>query len=88
MLRRVGAVGDVSGHHFDVDGLTPDIDFHSRLVGIAKKDLLGIPTRLGVAGGEAKVKAILGALRGNYINRLVTDSGAAAQVLELAAETD
>lgn len=83
-LQQAGAVGDVSGQHFDINGNTPDIEFHNHLVGIAREDLLRIPKRLGVAGGaEAKAKAVLGALRGNYVNILVTDSDTASQVLEL-----
>jgi DNA-binding transcriptional regulator LsrR (DeoR family) len=82
-LRRAGAVGDVSGHHFDIRGRTPETDLHNRLVGIARQDLLNIPTRLGVAGGAAKAPAILGALRGGYVNLLVTDSQAAAQILQI-----
>jgi DNA-binding transcriptional regulator LsrR (DeoR family) len=82
-LQSVGVVGDVSAHHFTISGEAPDTDFHSRLVGIARDDLLAIPTRLGVAGGIAKAEAILGALRGEYVNILVTDSQTAAKVLEL-----
>jgi DNA-binding transcriptional regulator LsrR (DeoR family) len=81
-LRQVGAVGDVSGHHYDILGCLPAIDFHERLVGIAREDLLAIPVRLGVSGGRHKAEAILGALRGGYINTLVTDSATAALVLE------
>jgi hypothetical protein len=36
----------------------------------------------GVAGGEEKVAAILGALRGGYLNVLITDSVTAQKVLE------
>lgn len=79
-----GAVGDVSGHYFDIYGQTPDNGFQSRLVGITREDLTGIPIRVGVAGGPSKASAILGAIRGNYVNVLVTDSATAAQVLELA----
>jgi DNA-binding transcriptional regulator LsrR (DeoR family) len=82
-LRAAGAVGDVSGHHFDINGHAPEIAFHNYLVGIARDDLLMIPTRLGVAGGQPKVRPILGALRGGFVNMLVTDSGTAAQVLAL-----
>lgn len=82
-LRQAGAVGDVSGHHFDIYGRTPEIAFHSYLVGIARDDLLAIPTRLGVAGGQPKVQPLLGALRGGFVNMLVTDSSTAAQVLAL-----
>ena len=55
----------------------------NRLVGIAKDDLMRIPTRLGVAGGKAKARSILGALRGGYVNVLVTDSSTATLVLEI-----
>jgi DNA-binding transcriptional regulator LsrR (DeoR family) len=37
---------------------------------------------VGVAGGEEKVAAILGALRGGYLNVLITDSVTAQAVLE------
>jgi deoxyribonucleoside regulator len=78
-----GAVGDVSGHYFDIHGQTPDNGFESRLVCITKDDLVKISTRVAVAGGASKAAAILGALRGKYINVLVTDSTTAEQVLEL-----
>jgi DNA-binding transcriptional regulator LsrR (DeoR family) len=82
-LRAAGCVGDVCGRHFNVDGNVPEVDFHNRLVGIAREDLLAIPTRIGVAGGAAKVEAILGAMRGKYINWLVTDSLTAQTLLEM-----
>jgi len=82
-LRRAGAVGDVGAHFFGLDGHVTETEFHNRLIGIALDDLLAIPARLGVAGGRAKAQAILGALRGQYVNVLVTDSPTAALVLEL-----
>ncbi len=78
-----GAVGDVTARHFDEFGNETDIDFHDRLIGIARNDLMAIPTRLGVAGDVAKAPAILGALRGGYVNMLVTDSSTARAVLML-----
>jgi DNA-binding transcriptional regulator LsrR (DeoR family) len=83
-LRQAGAVGDVCGVHFDINGESACTDFCERLVSIRKPDLLAIPVRLGVAGGEGKADAILGALRGKYVNVLVIDSLAARKVLELA----
>ena len=50
----------------------------------AERTLLSIPVRLGVAGGEGKADAILGALRSKYVNVLVIDSVTARKVLELA----
>ena len=83
-LRQAGAVGDVCGSHFDINGQPACTDFSDRLVSIRRSDLLAVPVRLGVAGGEGKADAILGALRGKYVNVLVIDSNAAKRVLELA----
>ena len=83
-LRQAGAVGDVCGLQFDINGQSACADFCDRLVSIHKPDLLAIPVRLGVAGGEGKADAILGALRGKYVNVLVIDSLAARKVLKLA----
>ncbi len=83
-LRKAGAIGDVGGLHFDMDGQPASDDFSERLVSIRRQDLLSIPVRLGVAGGEGKAKAILGALRSKYVNVLVIDSMTARRVLELA----
>jgi deoxyribonucleoside regulator len=83
-LRREGAVGDVAGLHFDVNGEPTAEEFSDRLVSIRRKELVSIPIRLGVAGGEGKVEAILAALRGKCINVLVTDSMTARKVLDRA----
>jgi DNA-binding transcriptional regulator LsrR (DeoR family) len=83
-LRRAGAIGDVCGLHFDVNGQPACDDFCERLVSIRRPDLLSIPVRLGVAGGDGKAEAILGALRSKYVNVLVIDSMTARKVLELA----
>jgi deoxyribonucleoside regulator len=82
-LRNLGAVGDVCGLHFDVYGQEVCGSFCDRLVTIQKPALLKIPLRIGVAGGPGKVDAILCALRGGYINILVTDSITARRLLDL-----
>jgi DNA-binding transcriptional regulator LsrR (DeoR family) len=81
-LKRQGAVGDVCGLHFDSRGKATGSAFSNRLVGISEKALRGIPVRIGVAGGEGKSAPVLGALRGRYINVLVTDEGVAKTLLE------
>lgn len=80
-LQEGGAVGDVGGVHIDIHGSPAAGGFNDRMVGIAGSDLLAIPTRLAVAGGVSKAEAILGALRGGYVNLLVTDSETAEAVL-------
>lgn len=85
-LRHCGAVGDVGGVHIDIHGHVAGGIFNERMVGISGADLLGIPTRLAVAGGLAKAEAILGALRGGYANLLVTDSATAEAILKIDSE--
>ena len=85
-LSQEGAVGDVAGLHFDINGNYACPAFCERLVTISKESLDNIPLRIGVAGGTGKEVAILGALRGGYINFLVTDSAAAKAVLDRAAQ--
>ena len=50
------------------------------------KELLGVPYSIGIAGGELKAEAILGAIRGSYINILVTDSSAAEKIMDISPE--
>jgi DNA-binding transcriptional regulator LsrR (DeoR family) len=83
-LAQYGAVGNVGGLFFDKVGDSTAREFQSRSFTIRKRDLLNIPIRIGVAGGPGKIRAILGALRGKYINVLVTDEFTASEVLRLA----
>ncbi len=85
-LAKYGAVGNVCGLFFDKDGKPTAREFQSRSFTIRKRDLPNIPIRIGIAGGAGKIKAILGALRGKYINILVTDDFTASEVLRLERE--
>lgn len=78
-----GAVGDVCGFQVDEFGNQVSHAFHSRVIGINLEDLLHIPVRIGVAGGDAKVLPLLGGLRSKYFNVLVTDVNTAQQIIEL-----
>lgn len=83
-LQEDGAVGNVCGMHFTIDGQLTSLDFQHRLITISQEDLLNIKIRMGVAGGIGKVDAIFGALRGRYINVLVIDNVTATALLERA----
>lgn len=87
-LQANGAVGDALGHPFDVSGNAAGESFSRRLVNITRRELLGTPVRLGVAAGPAKALPLLGALRGGYLNNLVTDTATAHEVLRLHAGTE
>jgi len=83
-LKASGAVGDVYSHFFDIDGKTCDSKLSERIIAMPVKELLRVPYSIGIAGGELKAEAILGAIRGNYINILITDSNAGEKILEIS----
>jgi DNA-binding transcriptional regulator LsrR (DeoR family) len=80
-IQAAGAIGDVCGRFFDINGKSTALDFQKRLIGISREDLVNIPLRMGVAGGDAKVNPIIGALRGKFINILITDVKTAQAIL-------
>ncbi len=83
-LREQGAVGHMVAQFYDINGRLLDVEANQRSVGIGLRSLVGKEMVIAVAGGEAKGEAILGALRGHYLNVLVTDDNAARRVLALA----
>lgn len=83
-IQRTGAVGDVCGCFFNINGKICAEDFQQRFIGINIDDLLAIPIRIGIAGGPAKIDPIIGALRGGLINILVSDEASIKEVLRRA----
>jgi len=75
--------GDILGQFFDASGQVVKLPIHDRRIGIELSDLAQIPKVVGVAGGVHKVEAILGALRGGFLDVLVTNELAALRLLEL-----
>ena len=82
-LRDHAVVGDILGQFFDASGRVVRLPIHDRRIGIELADLAQIPKVVGVAGGLHKVDAILGALRGGFLDVLVTNELAALRLLEL-----
>ena len=72
-LRRAGAVGDVCLRYFDGEGRAVESSFDHRVIGIERAELLQVPRRIGVAGGLEKADAIHAAVRGGWVNILITD---------------
>ncbi|MGH6912281.1 MAG: sugar-binding transcriptional regulator [Geminicoccales bacterium] len=79
-LIEAGAVGEVGGSAFDVNGRLISSALRLRMTAIP----IELPlTRLtiGIAGGRAKARAIASALQGRLLSALITDEGAAGAVL-------
>lgn len=86
-MRRIsadcGAVGEIAGTIYDIDGRTVAPEYVSRVIGLARPELMAIPYRIGVAVTAAKASTLYGALRGNFLHALITDETAARGVLDL-----
>ena len=77
-----GAVGGISAGFYDATGTPVVTSLARRIIGLSLEELLGVPTRIAVAGGPDKHEAILGAIRGGYITVLVTDEATARYLTE------
>lgn len=82
VLRLQGAVGDVLSHFLDKDGNLISVSQEQRLMSTPLEELQKLENVIGVAGGPMKVEAILAALRGNYLDVLITDEETAQALLE------
>jgi deoxyribonucleoside regulator len=85
-LLQSGAVGDVSGRFFNIEG-KPVAVLDDRLIAIEREELTRIPAVVAVAAGPEKYAAIRGALRSGYVDVLVTDETTAKELVQSGAET-
>ncbi|MFB9375921.1 sugar-binding transcriptional regulator [Kineococcus gynurae] len=79
--RELGAVGEVCLRFLDADGHVLSTPFDDLVVGVTAEQLASAGTRFAVAGGQGKHAAILAALRGRWVDVLVTDTGTAEALL-------
>jgi len=82
-LKDAGACGDILGVHYDKDGKVLDLDINNRTLSISLERMTKVKNSIAVAGHEGKAEAIIGALRGGFINTLITDNFAAERILSL-----
>lgn len=78
-----GGVGEIAARIYDVKGQPCAEEYANRTVGLSLQELQKIPFVIGVAAAAVKTRPIYGALRGGYLDALVTDEAAATGVLEL-----
>jgi lsr operon transcriptional repressor len=82
MHARQGVVGDMLGRFYLADGTVADLPVHRRIIGTDLDELRSMRNVIAIAGGTEKAAAILGALRGGYLDVLITDTTTAALVLD------
>jgi deoxyribonucleoside regulator len=84
-LEARGAAAHLCGRFFNSNGDEVESELSERLIGITLPDLLKIPRRLMVTAGPAKVVPLAAAIRGGFVNELVTDESTARALLETFA---
>ncbi|MBM7619205.1 DNA-binding transcriptional regulator LsrR (DeoR family) [Bacillus tianshenii] len=82
-IKQRHAVGDILGQFFDRDGNVIPLPHHKRLIGLDINRLKEMNNVLAVAGGDKKLDAIYGALKGGYIHTLVTDETTARALMKM-----
>jgi len=83
-LMEGGAVGEAFGHYFAFDGSTVH-NIHS--LGIRLNDLAKIKHVIGVAGGRHKARAITAVISNRHVGVLITDEGAAREIVKYKMES-
>lgn len=79
---RDGMAGDIALHFFDEDGATEKFRaFNDRVAGMPLEMMKKVRNRIGIAGGENRAEAIRGAIKGGFINMLITNIDAAEKLL-------
>lgn len=72
-ILKSNAVGDIGLNFFDSEGNIVKTSFQKQFIGMTLDELNKVKTVVGIAGGKEKFDAIKGALKGGYINVLITD---------------
>jgi DNA-binding transcriptional regulator LsrR (DeoR family) len=72
-LDEMGAVGDICLRFFDADGVPVASALDERVIGLDLEQIKQPRRTLALAGGPRKFSAIQGALRGRFVNVLITD---------------
>lgn len=81
LVKKERHVGDILSHFLCKDGKLCSPLLDRRVVGISLEQLKKIEQVIAVAGSLRKKEAILAALKGRYINVLVTDENVAEEIL-------
>jgi DNA-binding transcriptional regulator LsrR (DeoR family) len=85
-LQKSGVIGDVLTHMFDERGVELPSSLSERLIGLNIADLGKLKKCVLIAGGEEKRTCILAALKGKWVDMLITDEKTAGWLIQLDKE--
>ncbi|HEY7418212.1 MAG TPA: sugar-binding transcriptional regulator [Ktedonobacteraceae bacterium] len=81
-IRKQGAVGDICGTYFNINGEICAHEVLDRTVTVSFETLRRVPLVIAVAAGIAKVEAIIGGLRTGIVDVLITDEQCTSAILQ------
>jgi DNA-binding transcriptional regulator LsrR (DeoR family) len=81
-LRKLGTVGDIGFRFFDGKGKPINDTLNTKVIGVTLEELKDINKVICVVEGEHKVESVLGALRGQFIDVLITDERTASAIIK------
>ena len=83
-LRAAGVCAEVSGVLIDDTGEPVSAPLTERMIGITAAQMRAVPEVIGIVYGLAKARAVLAAVRGGYVDSLVTHSTLATALIDAA----
>jgi len=86
IVEKCGGVGEIGASIYNIEGQPCGQEYTERVIGLTLEEIRKIPYRIGVAASAAKSLSIFGALRGGYLNALITDESAARGALNIFDE--
>lgn len=81
-LREVGTIGDIGFRFFDENGVPINDSLNTKVIGITLAEFQKIKKVIAVVEGQHKVESILGALKGKFIDVLITDELTASAIIK------
>ncbi len=82
LLKKNNAAGDILYRFFDVNGNLVKTGLEKRVISMDLHQLSKVERSIGVAGGKRKYAGILGALRGHWVNIIITDRFTAERLVK------
>ena len=80
-LQKKGACGSILGRFFDADGKELDCRWNEKSISLSIRQLQNIPDVVIVASPSSKASALAAALKGGFINTVITDGTTATKIL-------
>lgn len=81
-VRALGAVGEINLRFMDADGNPVRSELDDLVIGVDLAQIRRAQRRIGISGGQSKHAAVLAAVRGGWINVLITDEETARFLLD------